>query len=337
MGMSASQMRLISLTARQSDLQYHGQQINERRLEKANESAQITAQLQDLKVPTPPSSSDFTETTYSFLDASRSKATIKSSLYNASSDDYTVYYSTTATGREGESKSTANFIQNQVNGQYQLFNSAIGQVTTTLSPVDLTAPNMEETLQDLTDIVQDCQIPDINGHFYGDPNGYIMPQFYTYESGGGAPKYVLLDDLMANAGTGPDNVGSAIKVYDVNEKAPVETNSQFNNATITWSETGRMTSLTDAQGNVYPLTVNTTTDEVAYNDAMNEYGYQQAIYSQKTEQLNAKIKVVQEDDKSLDIQLKRLDTENQAITTEVDAVKAVIKKNVEFGFKTFSG
>lgn len=44
---------------------------------------------------------------------------------------------------------------------------------------------------------------------------------------------------------------------------------------------------------------------------------------------------IQSKDKRFDLELKNIDTEHQAITTEVDSVKNVIKKNVERSFKFF--
>ena len=84
------------------------------------------------------------------------------------------------------------------------------------------------------------------------------------------------------------------------------------------------------------MTTNTTTDEDAYNDALNEYNYQQAQYEQKIQDLNSKLEIVHQQDKSLELNLKQLDTEENAIKTEQDAVEKVISKNVEKSFGTFS-
>ena len=86
----------------------------------------------------------------------------------------------------------------------------------------------------------------------------------------------------------------------------------------------------------YPLTTITTTDEEAYNDAMNQYNYAQHEYDHKIQEINSKLKIVQMQDKQLELKLKQLDTEENAISTEMDAVKKVISKNVESSFKTFN-
>jgi len=41
-------------------------------------------------------------------------------------------------------------------------------------------------------------------------------------------------------------------------------------------------------------------------------------------------------DRALELQLRRVDTQQQSIQTEIDAVQKVIDKNIESTFKTFS-
>lgn len=55
--------------------------------------------------------------------------------------------------------------------------------------------------------------------------------------------------------------------------------------------------------------------------------------------MNKKFKqsqIIQQQDKDLELRLKQLDTEENAISTEMEAVKKVISKNVESTFKTFN-
>ena len=89
-------------------------------------------------------------------------------------------------------------------------------------------------------------------------------------------------------------------------------------------------------GTTYNLTCITETDDAAYNDAMNQYYYDKAQYDQMVQNVNAKIEIIQIQDKNLELKLKQLDTEQNAIQTEMDAVKKVISKNVESSFKTFN-
>ena len=70
MGMAASQARFLSLTARKTNVEFEGQQINQQRTSLSNESANYYSQLCNMVVPTPPSSEDFSKTVYTFVDGS---------------------------------------------------------------------------------------------------------------------------------------------------------------------------------------------------------------------------------------------------------------------------
>ena len=53
-------------------------------------------------------------------------------------------------------------------------------------------------------------------------------------------------------------------------------------------------------------------------------------------QIQLRINALQSLDQSLELQLRRVDTQQQAVQTELDAVKKVIDKNIEITFKTFA-
>ena len=57
--------------------------------------------------------------------------------------------------------------------------------------------------------------------------------------------------------------------------------------------------------------------------------------SPEAQQLQARIAAIQAIDKSLELQLRRVDTQRDAVQTEVDAVRKVIGKNIASTFKTF--
>ena len=65
MGMSASQARLLNLQARQSNLEYQGQQINQERTILSQQCTTLYNSLLAMTVPTPPSTSDYTTIQYS--------------------------------------------------------------------------------------------------------------------------------------------------------------------------------------------------------------------------------------------------------------------------------
>lgn len=68
MGMAASQARYLGLTARKTNVEYEGQQINQARTALANQSANTFNELLALEVPTAPSTQDYTTLQYSYED-----------------------------------------------------------------------------------------------------------------------------------------------------------------------------------------------------------------------------------------------------------------------------
>ena len=80
MGMAASQARYLALTARKTNVEYEGQQVNQARTALANKSANTFNELLKLEVPTAPSTEDFTTLQYSYQDG-----TIKETISEMSS------------------------------------------------------------------------------------------------------------------------------------------------------------------------------------------------------------------------------------------------------------
>ena len=78
-------------------------------------------------------------------------------------------------------------------------------------------------------------------------------------------------------------------------------------------------------------------DEAKYEDAMNQYYYENAKYDKTIQDINAKTSIIQQQDQQLELRLKQLDTEQKALTTEMEAVKKVVDDNAEKSFKTFGG
>ena len=84
------------------------------------------------------------------------------------------------------------------------------------------------------------------------------------------------------------------------------------------------------------LTMTEVQDTTGYDQAMNEYYYKKAVYDKTIEDINNKTKMIQQQDRTLELRLKQLDTEQNALKTELEAVKKVIENNVESTFKTFA-
>ena len=95
MGMSASQARLLSLQARQSNLEYQGQQINQERTILSQQCTALYNSLLAMTVPTPPSTQDYTTIEYSGTDGA---TTFSVGTVKPSGENYIVEIQQTATG-----------------------------------------------------------------------------------------------------------------------------------------------------------------------------------------------------------------------------------------------
>lgn len=146
--------------------------------------------------------------------------------------------------------------------------------------------------------------------------------------------HTMYDDVTGNS-------LSFIQAFERGSKKRSEEIKAIEGCRIEQDSTGRFISIwipdtnASTSGRKYALTTNTITDQDAYEDAMNQYEYDKALYDQSIAEINAKIEIVQAEDKDLELRLKQLDTEHNALQQEKETVASVIKKNVEGSFKTF--
>ncbi|MFQ8625685.1 MAG: hypothetical protein ACLSA2_04005 [Candidatus Gastranaerophilaceae bacterium] len=93
--MSASQARFLGLTARKTNVEYEGQQVNQQRTTLSNQSANYYNNLLGMEVPVPPSVADYTKTVYSFQDGSLTNSI--TSMIAKNNGEYTVSYNSSWT------------------------------------------------------------------------------------------------------------------------------------------------------------------------------------------------------------------------------------------------
>lgn len=335
MGMSASQTRYVFLTGRKNDVEYQGQQINQQRTTLATESSALNTGLLNLKVPTPPSLSDYSKTTYT-MSVNGQTLTITGTQYQANAytlggttypgGTYIVNASEEVTAPQGKSSGSSLF-SSTTTGNPPVTTYLIGQGpnATVLQPV-VNNPNDPTSVIDMANVTligQDCNLP----------NGTT---FLKYTTTGGQVKYVSEQDLQRNASTAQNPSTIAIPTYIVDENATTTQVARIPGCRVSWNESGRMTSITDSTGASYPLSVKTSSNNEAYTDAMNEYEYQKGVYDKAMNDINAKMSIIQSEDKKLELKLKDLDTQQEAINAEMDSVKKVVDKNIEQSFKAFA-
>src|SRR5574344_67626 len=86
MGMAASQARYLGLTARKTNVEYEGQQINQQRTALANQSANTFNELLALQVPTAPSTQDYTTVQYTYTDGGNTETITKMDALTGDAD-----------------------------------------------------------------------------------------------------------------------------------------------------------------------------------------------------------------------------------------------------------
>lgn len=445
MGMAASQARYLALTARKTNTEYEGQQINQARTALANQSANLFNQLLQLEVPVAPKTTDYTELQYSYSDGDN-ESVIDSWQQLSSADpnyNYIVnsyYYADVYTGsqkllQDPQVRTRGEVVEDELNNrlpaptiEYQYdANGKVSSVKVSGSngvqsysaeylPVKFDEKDLKLTnsLKDLerakADALQDgvLNTDDVLG--YQDANGtwhFILQQdiendapidyAMTYKPShvgnceltelttftedqaaelaqilkdcpdSNMSKYLSFDQdgNLLYDGSGIYSFTMNNVKYFTNEKdlynsmqtqynyeKPIDAQEKLayynasylqtrieesNHALLETDGNGRFKSVKfEDDSVVYSLHTETVTDDAAYEDAMNEYNYKVQEYEKAIADINAKTSIIQQQDRTLELRLKQLDTEHNALSVELDAVKKVIKDNVDKTFKTFS-
>ena len=350
MGMSASQARFLSLTARKTNVEYEGQQINQQRTALSNESSNYYSQLTSLAVPVPPSSSDYTKITYTFKDGTENN-TVTSLVATKDTKTTGVYMlnyvqeipadSMVVNGTSIITKTGSDYTIGSITLQTAGTDDSVDKFIKAGIPAEVAnAMSAEERANKLA---VEQQYVAMASEKYATNDWMVR---YQKNSSTGSYDAVLyskkeLDNADYNEKTGASLSGIKQYVFGETTESREIKNAH---AKVEQDASGRYISLfiydnyekDPTSGTKYDLTTTTESDEAAYNDAMNQYYYDKAQYDQKVQEVNSKIEIIQVQDKNLELKLKQLDTEQNAISTEMDAVKKVISKNVESSFKTFN-
>ena len=368
MGMAASQARFLGLTARQNNVEYEGQQVNQQRTTLANQSANYYNQLLGMSVPVPPSTADYTKTVYTFEDGNLSNSI--TALIAQPDGKYLVSYVSSWVDEytpvaNGNAIITTN-IPDKTEFKYgsvtlrQLSNVINGKKVDEMSEDELKAYG--QSIKEESWVTSDPYLKTLSGDQLGlmfkEENEYLKmlekrygtgdPQnpsqwYVRYQknttTGTFEPifynKKVVEDAIYSDKGTSQSN----IQEYKMGS-APITEEVKNIEARLEKDATGRYINIVMYPGDPekqvsYALTTNTVTDQARYEDAMNQYEYDKYQYDQSIQEINAKIEIIQAEDKNLELRLKQLDTEQKAIQSEKEAVEKVVQKNVESTFKTF--
>lgn len=348
MGMAASQARFLGLTARKTNVEYEGQQINQQRTALSNQSASYYTNLLGMNVPQPPSVQDYTKTIYSFTDGALNNQL--TSLIAHTDGSYTVSYLRNYMDNDAIVAAVPSRITKTATGY------AVGGKTlyglNTKTEAELTDADVSDSARDddywrslsadqrkalLVD--EEHYLNKLNKDYSQSGDDTWLVRYVKNESTGAYVPTYYNESVLSGATY--DETSTSVSYIGAYTKGAARVSEEIKGATAFMEQdsTGRYINITikDKNDNLttYALTTSTVTDDEAYNAAMNQYEYDKALYDKDIQEINAKIEIIQAEDKDLEIRLKQLDTEQDAISNEIDAVSKVIEKNVESSFKTF--
>ena len=194
---------------------------------------------------------------------------------------------------------------------------------------------------ELNQIIKDMKEQEVDASIRDcfNENGEYIGGVYSFKMNG-KTYYTTFADLNKSyeSGSGINNIDDQTQLSYYNASYIKQTQSDTVKALLETDGNGRFTSVRFEDDSVtYSLNVETITDDAAYKDAMNQYNYENAQYDKMVQDINAKTSLIQQEDQQLELRLKQLDTEQNALSTEIDAVSKVVKDNIEKSFKTFGG
>ncbi len=195
---------------------------------------------------------------------------------------------------------------------------------------------------ELLQVVKDMTAQGINTDILNcfDTNGNYLGGVYSFQLNGVTyyTTYKSLIDAYASNTSSNNYIDAQYKMPYYNASYINTRIDQESKALLETDGNGRFSSVRFENDSVtYTLNMETVTDDEAYQDAMNRYYYENAKYDKMIQDINAKTSIIHQQDQELELRLKQLDTEQNALSTEIDAVSKVVKDNVESSFKTFGG
>ncbi len=340
MGLAASQARFLGLTARKSNVEYQGQQINQQRVALSNEVMGLYREYNNLDVPVPPAVNDYQKSVYK-LDSTYEGYQIDN-FTKILDGEYAGYYDVTLSCEKEIAKAYTYSAKDSVitaqkgsNG-YSYLNFQMGTESYTYDEND---PD-NSTITKITSDYEKYQGLSTIMNSQGITSG----TFYMYMKNGVA-YYTSENDLDSTAFETVDGKNMYYGTYTFDYQGAQKTIENIQaKAALTQDSSGRLMSIqildcedaSDLVGNTYSITTGTENDQAAYEDAMNEYNYQKQLYEREVEKINQKTETLQKEDRSLEMELNQLDTEQKAISTEMESISKVIEDTINSVFKTYN-
>ena len=347
MGLAASQARFLGLTARKSNVEYQGQQINQQRTALSNEILGLYNEYNKLEVPTPPVLQDFSKVTYTMTDTAKGYQV--ENVNKLISGEYEGFYQVDLAYQEAIPKAY-DYMANGVvttfaqNGDKTTCSISIGTEKFLYDDNNPDESNMKKIPvgSDISALKDESLKLILQANNWGEGNYYAFVM-------GGKTYYASESELKGfcevpetpTAGTDYSGHGDYSFAYQGELKVDKTIKAI---AALTQNNQGRMSAIqivkceedSALEDKAFSVATQTEDDQLRYDDAMNKYYYDKALYEKEVERINKKTETKQKEDRSLELQLSQLETEQQALAKEMDSVSKVVEETIEKVFKTFS-
>ena len=334
MGLAASQARFLGITARKSNIEYEGQQVNQQRTVLSQEVSGLYNKLMELDKPIQPVKSDFYETNYTFElpeEAGKEDYSGSYKLKSFTKQGNSYVLSVTRSYKKDEveasllSNTSCNFEKNGEGNNY-IFTDENGY------KYELTKLTEEESQDPLKMIKEGCseaQQPK-GKYLYMDNSDPLNIRYFDAET-------------VENFQRGTTNIYEYNKLINQDaedsktlyaDKADFDSYGNLKDFSDIYAK--------DEEGNRIELStkaeVNVTKDlnEEKMEEAMRNYTLQVDEYNQEYARINNETEDLQQQDKVLELRLDQISTEQDELSTELEAVKKVIEDNIQNTFKTFA-
>lgn len=186
MGMSASQARLLALQARQSNLEYQGQQINQERTILSQQCTALYNSLLSMTVPTPPSTSDYQSIKYTGELGATKYSFDANSIKPNGNDTYTIVMQEEKHGDSLQKNTQVALVDTTASGSFRgkVYDTSVSTITpgstvTTGNYIKDTAGNKYMEPVELT--------PDENGAYTMPKGTYYVQNGDTFTEFNGTP------------------------------------------------------------------------------------------------------------------------------------------------------
>lgn len=311
MGMSASQARLLSLTARLSDLEFQAQSISNSKIRLADESMQASTD------------------------------------YNRALDKqkYTVYNPKTGANVDASYSNLISYTTpidaNNTNSKYRMIKDNAGKIVMSQAELDtinnyVATPPATSSKDAYLTAMKVKTLPNNGGFDTTDASYKYYSEIYDAAKTSTPPANPAVPASGTTAAipaSGYSSTGVSL-VPRGSETDPDFLTSQIAHGNYGLYEydvnedTKGPDGKTLSKGAFRGVSWDSGDDSVRADDDKRELAKAEAEYNRTMADIQSK-------DKRFDLQLKQIDTEHLAITTEIDSVKKVITKNIERSFKIF--